>query len=121
MNFLLDTNVVLYLLGGVIPGHFEHGNYFISVITEIELLSYPSLCENEETKIRSFLSDVSIIDINATVKDETIKLRRAYLMRLPDAIIAASAITMDATLISNDKIFKKLAGIKLRDVKLKNG
>ncbi len=41
--FLLDTNIVLYFLGGPLVNPLPSGQYFISVITEIELLSYPSL------------------------------------------------------------------------------
>ncbi|PHM10709.1 PIN domain nuclease, partial [Nostoc sp. 'Peltigera malacea cyanobiont' DB3992] len=40
---LLDTNVVLYFLGGRLVNPLPSGEYFISVITEIELLSDPSL------------------------------------------------------------------------------
>lgn len=40
---LLDTNVVLYFLGGRLMNPLPSGQYFVSVITEIELLSYPSL------------------------------------------------------------------------------
>lgn len=40
---LIDTNVVLYFLGGRLVNPLPSGQYFISVITEIELLSYPSI------------------------------------------------------------------------------
>lgn len=40
---LLDTNIVLYFLGGKLANPLPSGQYFVSVITEIELLSYPSL------------------------------------------------------------------------------
>lgn len=45
---LLDTNVVLYLLGGRLANPLPSGQYFVSVITEIELLSYPSLNSERE-------------------------------------------------------------------------
>jgi len=43
MNKVLDTNTVLYLLGGRLAESLPEAYYFISVITEIELLSYPLL------------------------------------------------------------------------------
>lgn len=45
---LLDTNVVLYLLGGRLSNPLPSAQYFVSIITEIELLSYPSLSLDEE-------------------------------------------------------------------------
>lgn len=40
---VLDTNIVLYLLGGRLANPLPKAQYFISVITEMELLSYPNL------------------------------------------------------------------------------
>ncbi len=45
MRRVLDTNVALYLLGGRLAEHLPEGEYSISVITEMELLSYPDLDE----------------------------------------------------------------------------
>jgi predicted nucleic acid-binding protein len=42
MSGLLDTNVALYLLGGRLAKPMPAGNYAISVITEMELLAWPS-------------------------------------------------------------------------------
>ena len=49
MNKVLDTNTVLYLLGGRLAESLPEAYYFISVITEIELLSYPLLQPGEES------------------------------------------------------------------------
>lgn len=40
---ILDTNVVLHYLGGRLPNPLEKKQYIISIVTEIELLSYPSI------------------------------------------------------------------------------
>ena len=45
---LLDTNIILYFLGGRLVDPLPTGEYFLSVITEIELLSYPSIGVDEE-------------------------------------------------------------------------
>jgi len=50
-TFILDTNIVLYFLGARLANPLPSGQYFISVITEIELLSYPSLSPDEEIQI----------------------------------------------------------------------
>jgi predicted nucleic acid-binding protein len=53
---LLDTNVVLYFLGGRLANPLPSGEYFVSVITEIELLSYPSLNANRRSTDSEFFN-----------------------------------------------------------------
>ena len=75
----------------------------ISVITEIELFSKPELSPDEEENLRAFLSDrISIIDLTYDIKKETIALRRTARRKLPDCIVAATAIIMNATLLTAD-------------------
>ncbi|MEH2461824.1 hypothetical protein [Nostoc sp.] len=50
--------------------------YLISVITEIELLSYPSLSLEEETQIIDFLNKITIISIDNNIKNLTIAFRK---------------------------------------------
>lgn len=56
-SFLLDTNVVLYFLGGdqTLATVFDQKSLFLSTITELELLSYPGISEKEESEILNFL------------------------------------------------------------------
>ncbi len=42
-RFVLDTNTVLYLLGGRLVRPLPDGTYFLSVMSELELLAYPEL------------------------------------------------------------------------------
>lgn len=42
-RFVLDTNIVLYLLGGRLAHPLPDGTYFLSVMSELELLAYPDL------------------------------------------------------------------------------
>ncbi|MEH2079643.1 MAG: type II toxin-antitoxin system VapC family toxin [Nostoc sp.] len=98
----LDTNVVLYFLGGRLVNPLPFGQYFISVITKIELLSYPSLSLEEETQIIDFLNKITIIGIDSNIKNLTIAFCKQYKLRLSDAIIAATAKYLNATLFTND-------------------
>jgi predicted nucleic acid-binding protein len=52
---LLDTNVALYLLGGRLADPLRPAEYHVSVVTEMELLSYAGLDEASEQRIRDFL------------------------------------------------------------------
>lgn len=62
----------------------------------------PWLSPEDEAKICDFLSDVTIIDLNREIKTSAIALRRQYRLKLPDALIAATAQHLQADLYSND-------------------
>ena len=115
---LLDTNVVLYFLGGRLVNPLPSGKYFVSVITEIELLSYPSLSSDEETQIRDFLTKITVAGIESNIKELAIALRKQYRLKLPDAIIAATAQSLNATLFTNDVRLANLTGIKAQSVQI---
>jgi predicted nucleic acid-binding protein len=68
----------------------------------MEILSYHHLTSDEEWRARQILNQLTIIDINETVKELSIKFRRSFQLKLPDAIITATAVYMEATLVSND-------------------
>ncbi len=108
-RFLLDTNTILYFLGGKVASSIPKGNYYVSVISEIELLSYPNLSNTEETYIRAFLTDVFLVDLNPKVREASIQLRKEHKLKLPDAIIAATAQVYDCMLLTNDKKLLSLA------------
>ncbi|WP_375471763.1 type II toxin-antitoxin system VapC family toxin [uncultured Nostoc sp.] len=114
----LDTNVVLYFLGGRLVNPLLSGQYFISVITEIELLSYPSLSLEEEIQIIDFLNKITIIGIDSNIKNLTIAFRKQYKLRLPDAIIAATAKSLNATLFTNDVRLVNLTEINTQSVQI---
>lgn len=103
LRLLLDTNVILYLLGGRIGPKDPSAEYLVSVISEIELLSCPWMDANEEKRIKRFLSDVNLIELSIEVRNAAIELRRRHGLKLPDAIIAGSALVTGANLWTNDK------------------
>ena len=57
MNIVLDTNTVLYFLASRLAHPLPQAEFYVSVITEIELLSYPLLKSEEEAVINDFLSE----------------------------------------------------------------
>jgi predicted nucleic acid-binding protein len=56
----------------------------------------------EETLARLILSRFKRADIDAAACEVAVKIRRSKELLLPDALIAASAITLNATVLSND-------------------
>ncbi len=103
MTGVLDTNIVLYLLGGQLAAPLPPGPYCVSVITEMELLSFPTITPPEEARIREFLNSVTVVELTADVRDRALSLRRGKGLRLPDAIVAATAECLDTDLFTNDE------------------
>ena len=119
MNIVLDTNAVLYFLAGRLVEPLPLADYYISVITEIELLSYPLLNKDEETEIIAFLNDVTVLDLTKDVKKSAIYFRRHYRLKLPDALIVATAYSLKATLFTNDIKLLTLAELQMQGLVLK--
>ena len=85
----------------------------ISVITKIEALSWISADKKKEDIVRAFVAASTIIQLSNEIAEESIKLRRSRKIKTPDAIIAASAIFHNYTLISSDEIFQRIPNLKL--------
>ena len=120
LNTVLDTNAILYLLGGKLAKPLPSAQYFVSVISEMELLSYPSLDELSLTKIRAFLDDVVIIGLTEEIRELAIRLRRLHTLKLPDAIVGATALSIRAVLITNDEKLLRVPGLSCQRVELKH-
>jgi predicted nucleic acid-binding protein len=93
---------------------FAGESRFISVITKLELLKYPDITPEEEERILAFLPDVTILPITVAIEQATIEISRRTTLKLPDAIIAATAIVTGAEVVSTDPHFLKCTYSKLR-------
>ena len=114
IDYMADTNALIYLLSGDSCMKSYLASYIgLSVISEIELLSFPEITSFEEQQIRSFIKDCTVLFLTENVKNKTIALRRSYKVKLPDAIIAATAIENNLQLITADKGFKQIAELDL--------
>ena len=96
------------------PGCVLH----VSVLTRIELLAYGELDSVEEAAIGRFLGDADVVSLNAEVERLAIALRRATRRKLPDAIVAATAVWLDAPLVTADRRLAETAFRGLRTVLL---
>ena len=114
-KFLLDTNIMLYILGGdkIIANYLFKKILYTSIICEIELLSFGSITSKQETEINNFLKEFKIISIDQSVKDISISLRKKYNLKIPDSIIAATAINIEIPLVTSDKDFKLINELQI--------
>jgi predicted nucleic acid-binding protein len=85
----------------------------VSVITELELLGYKDLNPIAEAELKSSLKSCFIVDIEAPIKEKAIELRKRYNLKIPDAIIAGTAIHLQIPLITADKGFEKIEDLIL--------
>jgi tRNA(fMet)-specific endonuclease VapC len=119
-RFLIDTSAVIKYLNGTLPANglsfidkIVDSESIISFITEIELQVWnpPNL---DLIKIyQIFIANSTIIGINDGIIQETIRIRKSFKIKLPDALIAATSIVNNLTLIAdNDKDFKKVSELK---------
>ncbi len=122
-QYLIDTNAVIEFLGGSLPssGSIWLQNLvgqnltYLSVINQIELLGFNGSPTEMQT-IKDFINVSNLIPLSDTVVQQTIDLRKSYKIKLPDAIIAATALVYNLTLITrNTSDFGKIAGLVLMD------
>lgn len=116
-KYLVDTNTLidaqikrlpekgLKLLASIIDEDFT-----VSFVTYIEFLGYPNATRATE----DFISLARVLEINVDIINKCINLRRARRIKLPDAIIAATALSYDLTIITNnEKDFLEIAGLEV--------
>ncbi len=114
-SFIVDTNIILYILNGnkELAEMLNNTEIYVSFITELELLGYKGISQKDKKIIRSFLDDCTIININKTIKTLTLQIKQAQKVKLPDAIIGATATFLEIPLITADRGFKKIKGLDL--------
>jgi predicted nucleic acid-binding protein len=115
-RILVDTNIIIYVLHGNRElASLIHSKYaYLSVIAELELLSFPKIDKKEEFVIQSFIKEMNLVGLNEVIKRETIRLRRTYGLKLPDSIVAATALYLNCPLITADSDFSRVVDLDLR-------
>lgn len=125
--FLFDSNILIYHFNNQLnaqaaallrQGLAQESGY--SVISKIELLGFEQ-SEGSEEQIRRFLSMLIEIPLTPDIVEQTISLRKLHRVKLPDAVIAASAIVLNAALITqNSQDFRRIERLTWIDPFLDN-
>lgn len=104
-NYLLDSNTVIDYLEGKMSQHSldkmdniidQQGR--ISVITQIEILGWFGVTDIQLKLLNEFVADAIVLQLTPEIINRTITLRQQHKIKLPDAIIAATAIAYGFTL-----------------------
>ncbi|RJP25729.1 MAG: PIN domain-containing protein [Candidatus Omnitrophota bacterium] len=112
VHFLIDTHIFILLFNDRLAVSLPQGKFGCSIITEMELRSFPKLTFEEDTFICERLAKLTIYGIDDAIKEKAILLRRTTRLKLPDAIIAATAIIHHAILLTNDKELHAIPELK---------
>jgi predicted nucleic acid-binding protein len=110
ISVVSDTNPLIYLLDGNrdVAEYLDGKHVWVSVITELELFAKKGLTQHEKDEISILLESCFIADLNNDIKEITKNLTQKYMVKLPDAIIAATSIYLDLPFLSADSGFKKI-------------
>lgn len=107
--YLVDTNILIYHFDDSLPVayrgkiHQVFKEYFnVSVITKMEFLGFRGHTDDSYQKAERFLSHATVIGLEEAIVNKAIELRRTAAIKLPDAVIAATALMYDLTLITRN-------------------
>ena len=117
-RYLLDTNAVVCLLRGdqALERRLQSAEWVgISILSQIKFLAFPNLRASDRGVFQQFADSVDVVGLDRagqSLIDRVVALRAQYRLKLPDAIIAATAVERGATLITDDRQLQKLPGVK---------
>lgn len=119
-KFLIDSNAIIDFLADKFSGkNLDFINEVIdaipvtSGISKIEVLGFQTSPADQQI-LTSFFDDAIVIDLTNAVAEQTIAIRKSHKIKLPDAIIASTALVFNLTLISrNTYDFRKIDGLTI--------
>jgi len=103
MRALLDTNILIDYLNGIDTAREEIERYrapLISLVSWMEVMV--GATPEEEPVVRAFLQQFELVPVDASVAELAVRIRREHRMRLPDAIVWASAQVRSALLVTRN-------------------
>ena len=119
-RFVLDTNAVVSLLAGnrKLSAQLETAEYVgISVISYLEFLAFDGLSASDRNCFTDFCKRVDVVSLaqdDSILIKQSLDLRSRYRLKLPDAIIGATALSRNALLITNDAHFSGISALTVQ-------
>ena len=119
----LDTNILIEYLEGdqtvvdFILAHVKSGRtLFVSSVSVAELFSKETLTSADISHVKNLVANLLSIPLDNDIAEVAGDLRRKYKLMLPDAAIAATALTRHTPLITRDKGFRKVKELTFIDL-----
>ena len=128
-RYLIDTSAAIKYLNTSLPpagldlmDSIANQECNISFISEIELLAWSPPNEADLVIYAAFVSASNVIGLSPDLISETIRIRKEFKLKLPDAIIAATALINNFILLAdNDKDFGKIPSLNYINPRSTNG
>lgn len=107
--YLVDTNILIYHFEDSVPveskeqlNQIFQENFNISVITKMEFLGFRRHTDESYRRATQFLSFSNVLGLDDQVVEKVVELRRNSAVKLPDAVIAATAIIGKLILVTRN-------------------
>jgi predicted nucleic acid-binding protein len=117
-RFLIDTNVIIDVLGSLMPENVRkvilQMPLVISAVTYMETLGWHQVTPDQLRVLQNFMNTSTILSINQSVVEKTVLIRQQKKIGLGDAIIAATALVHNLTLVTrNVSDFKSIENLRI--------
>jgi len=117
-SFLIDTNIIIDIFKPTMPSSVKSKladiSPVVSAVTYMEILGWPNATEQQLKPIQEFMNNAKILLIDWSVMETTVKIRQTKKIALGDAIITATALLHNLTLITrNVDDFKNIKDLKI--------
>lgn len=115
-SYLLDSNIIIYLLNGTLllkDIAKNNDTFYVSVVTYMEVLGFPFSTEEAKNEVETFLNSFILHHLTAEIVQKTVCIKQQRRIKLPDAIIAATALCKDITVVTrNTSDFKNIPSLR---------
>jgi len=118
MKYLIDTNILIYYFNGSLSASAKEkitamltDDFNISVISKMEFLGFSRFDSREKQEAARFISFADVLPLSDAIVERTIQLKQTAKIKLPDAIIGATALCHNLNLVTHN--VKDFVGINL--------
>jgi predicted nucleic acid-binding protein len=118
-RYLIDSNTLIEFTGKLLPeivyskiSSIIDDDFNISFINKIEVLGH----HTADKAWQNFIAQATVFKADDDIINKTIEIRKSNKIKVPDAIVAATAMANDLVLITrNMEDFKKIPGLKIEN------
>lgn len=114
---IIDSNIIIYSANpefSFLQTYFTGDTYFVASISVIEVLGYHKLDAADKKYSDAIFKIIPIIPLTDSIVHEAVAIRQTYNISVADSIIAATAITTRAELVTrNTEDFQRIKKLKL--------
>ena len=105
MTILLDSNVIIYSTRPEpefekLSQYLAERSFFVSIVSYVEVLGFKGIDSQDAKAFRAFFDKTGILQLDREIAERAVQLRQLRKMSLGDALIAATALEKNLTLLT---------------------